>query len=147
MSGEKVDKEMLELDPRVYGHFKAPEGVWASCIRIIDPVNVSLYSILLDPADHFKLRSVAVFSLDDNEAAFSIAVVPFTARNGELLLVVGTAVDTHLAPRSCSSGYLRVYSFTEGGSGLELLHKVSPLMTAIPIIDGQRPTSTRCPLR
>lgn len=124
MSGEKVDREMLELDPRIYGHFKAPEGVWASCIRIIDPVN---------------LRSVAAFSLDNNEAAFSIAVVPFAARNGELLLVVGTAVDTHLAPRSCSTGYLRVYSFTEGGSGLELLHKtdIDEVPTALMAFQGR----------
>ena len=69
-------------------------------------------------------KSVAVYELDNNEAAFSVAVVPFSARSGELLLVVGTASNTQLAPRSCSSGYLRVYAFTEGGSALELLHKV-----------------------
>ena len=35
------------------------------------------------------------------------SVVLFTARGGELLLVVGTAADTLISPRSCSSGYLR----------------------------------------
>lgn len=69
-------------------------------------------------------KSVAVYELDNNEAAFSVAVVPFSARSGELLLVVGTASNTQLTPRSCSSGYLRVYAFMEGGSALELLHKV-----------------------
>lgn len=64
-----------------------------------------------------------MYPLDNNEAAFSIAVVPFSARDGELLLVVGTAANTTLAPRTCTSGYLRVYAFTEGGSSLELLHK------------------------
>jgi splicing factor 3B subunit 3 len=38
--------------------------------------------------------------------------------------VVGTAADTHITPRSCSNGYLRTYSFSEDGTGLELLHKV-----------------------
>jgi splicing factor 3B subunit 3 len=39
-------------------------------------------------------------------------------------LVVGTAQDTLLSPRSCTSGFLRTYRFTEDGVGLELLHKV-----------------------
>jgi splicing factor 3B subunit 3 len=67
---------------------------------------------------------VAVVPLDNNESAFSIAVVPFSARNNELLLVVGTAQDTRLNPRSCTTGFLRTYRFTEEGTGLELLHKV-----------------------
>ena len=62
--------------------------------------------------------------LDNNEGAFSIAVVPFAAREGELLLVVGTAQDTFLAPRSCTSGFLRTYRFINDGHDLELLHKV-----------------------
>ncbi len=51
--------------------------------------------------------------------------MPFTARNEELHLVVGTAADTLISPRSCSSGYLRTYKFLDDGAGLELLHKVS----------------------
>ena len=66
-----------------------------------------------------------VIPLDDNEGAFSIAVVPFTARGGELMLVVGTAKDTFLAPRSCTTGYLRTYKIINDGQDLELLHKVS----------------------
>jgi splicing factor 3B subunit 3 len=65
--------------------------------------------------------------LDNNEAAFSLAIVPFEARSNELLLVVGTAQDTLLSPRSCTSGFLRVYKFTEEGADLELLHKVGIL--------------------
>ncbi|KAG8759915.1 pre-mRNA-splicing factor rse1 [Serendipita sp. 396] len=108
MSNEKIDREALEIDSKTFGNLRAPEGVWASCIRIIDPVNS---------------QSVAIYPLDANEAAFSIAVVAFSARNGEMLLVVGTAVDVHLAPRACSTGFLRVYAFVEGGSKIELLHK------------------------
>ena len=45
-------------------------------------------------------------------------------KNGELHLVVGTAQDTFLSPRSCTSGFLRTYRFIDDGRGLELLHKV-----------------------
>jgi splicing factor 3B subunit 3 len=38
---EKVDREMLELSPEQFGRPKAPEGTWASCIRIIDTHKVS----------------------------------------------------------------------------------------------------------
>jgi splicing factor 3B subunit 3 len=41
MSNEKVDREMLDLDPQTFGRMKAGAGIWASCIRIVDPVNVS----------------------------------------------------------------------------------------------------------
>ena len=108
-SGKTVDEEMVSLAPEQFGRPKAPAGTWASCIRIIDPTQNS---------------TVAVIPLDNNEAAFSIAVVPFSARNGELFLVVGTAANTRVSPRTCSSGYLRTYQFTNDGAGLELHHKV-----------------------
>jgi len=68
-------------------------------------------------------KTLSVVHLDDNEAAFSLAVVPFSARGGELHLVVGTAADTLISPRSCTSGYLRTYKFTDDGAGLEFQHK------------------------
>ncbi|GBE80630.1 CPSF A subunit region-domain-containing protein [Sparassis latifolia] len=106
--GRMVDDEVVELPPALFGRPKAPAGTWASCIRIIDPVSA---------------QTVNVIQLDNNESAFSIAVVPFSVRGGELHLVVGTAQDTFLAPRSCTSGFLRTYRFVEGGRNLELLHK------------------------
>ncbi|EAU90941.1 pre-mRNA-splicing factor RSE1 [Coprinopsis cinerea okayama7 len=106
--GKKIDEEIISLPPSEFGRPKAPAGTWASNIRIIDPV---------------ENKTVAVFPLDNNEAAFSIAIVPFSARNGELHLVVGTAKDTTVSPRTCESGFLRTYKFTENGTGLELLHK------------------------
>ena len=98
----------MQLPPEVFGRPKAPAGTWGSCIRIIDPVQAT---------------TVGIVQLDNNEAAFSIAIVPFSAKSGEHHLVVGTAQDTLLSPRSCTSGFLRTYSFTNGGTGLELLHK------------------------
>ncbi|KAJ3510268.1 hypothetical protein NLJ89_g4774 [Agrocybe chaxingu] len=106
--GKRVDQEVVDLPPDIFGRPKAAAGTWGSCIRIIDPV---------------ESKTVNVIHLDSNEAAFSLAVVPFSARNGELHLVVGTAADTLISPRSCSSGFLRTYIFKDDGASLELLHK------------------------
>ncbi|KAI6125748.1 CPSF A subunit region-domain-containing protein [Pisolithus croceorrhizus] len=107
-AGKPIDEEVLRLPSEVFGRVRAPAGTWASAIRIIDPV---------------EAKTVGIVHLDNNEAAFCLAVVPFAARGGELHLVVGTASDTYLAPRSCTSGFLRTYTFTQDGTGLELLHK------------------------
>jgi splicing factor 3B subunit 3 len=72
-----------------------------------------------------QAKTLALIPLDGNEAAFSLAIVPFSARGGELHLVVGTAEDTFVSPRSCKSGYLRTYKFIDDGAGLEFQHKVS----------------------
>ncbi|KAH9985372.1 mono-functional DNA-alkylating methyl methanesulfonate N-term-domain-containing protein [Russula vinacea] len=103
-----VDDAVLELPSEQFGRPKAPAGTWGSCIRIVDPI---------------ENKTVRVVHLDNNEAAFSLAVVPFEARENELHLVVGTAQDTLLSPRSCTSGFLRVYKFTNDGAELELVHK------------------------
>jgi len=41
----------------------------------------------------------------------------------ENFLIVGTGKDMILAPRASASGFLYVYRFTDGGRGVELLHK------------------------
>ncbi|KAJ3532553.1 hypothetical protein NMY22_g7695 [Coprinellus aureogranulatus] len=106
--GKHVDDEIINLPPAEFGRPKQPSGTWAANVRIIDPV---------------ENQTVAVVPIDGNEGVFSVAVVPFSARNGELHLVVGTAADTTVSPRTCSSGYLRTYKFVNEGKGLELLHK------------------------
>ena len=60
-----------------------------------------------------------------NEAAFSLALVPFAERRGELHLVIGMARDTFLAPRTCTTGLLKTYRVTDDGRSLEFLHEVS----------------------
>ncbi|TFY79904.1 hypothetical protein EWM64_g4112 [Hericium alpestre] len=106
--GKEIDEEVLNLPPDQVGRPKAPAGTWASCIRIIDPV---------------EGKTLNMLHLDNNEAPFSLAIVPWAARGNELHLIVGTAQDTFLAPRSCTSGFLRTYAFTNDGASLELLHK------------------------
>ncbi len=76
-----------------------------------------------DRLDPLQNESLAVLDLDENEAAFSVAVVPFAERNNELLLVVGTAKDVVISPRSCSAGFLRLYTIGDDGKSLTYLHK------------------------
>lgn len=109
-NGRKIDVSVLELPPADFGRPKADAGQWASVVRVIDPINN---------------ESTFTFDLDENEAAFCVAVVPFVERGGEPLLVVGTGVETVLAPRACKEGYLRVFAIKDDGKTLEFLHKVS----------------------
>lgn len=107
------DKDGGDLPVEQFGLPRGPAGTWASCLRI------------LDPALPEEGSTIAKLELDANEAAFSMALVPFAARDHNMHLVVGTAKDTSVAPRACSSGYLRTYAVTDNGRTLELLHIVS----------------------
>ncbi|OMH80520.1 Splicing factor 3B subunit 3 [Zancudomyces culisetae] len=102
------------LPPSQFGYVRNGDGCWASCIRVLDP---------------FTGNSDHILELEDNEAAFSVALVKFYHSNSEIddhVLVVGTGVDVTLKPRTCKSAYLRVYTFSQTEDGqlvLELLHK------------------------
>lgn len=39
--GKKAHKGVLDLPPEIFGRPKAEAGKWASCISVLDPVNVS----------------------------------------------------------------------------------------------------------
>lgn len=114
--GIEYDSSIMDLDPAQFGHIRNVAGKWASCIRLLDP---------------FSGETLQLIELEDNEAAFSVAMVQFrtnvhTTQAGEQFVVVGTAKDVQLAPRSCSAGYLHVYKFgqnEEGRPQLELVHK------------------------
>ncbi|KAK4686117.1 splicing factor 3B subunit 3, partial [Tremellales sp. Uapishka_1] len=107
-SGSSVERSLLELPSNEFGRPRAPAGHWASLIRVLDPLTN---------------ETLEAFELDENEAAFSITIAYFERGGGEPFLVVGTGVETQLAPRSCKEGWLRVYSFKDGGRGLEFMHK------------------------
>lgn len=115
----------MELPAEDYGRPKAETGHWASVIRVVDP----FFQPPPDAEDGSEKpqrpESLLAIDLDENEAAFSVAVVPFVEKNGELCLVVGTAVDVTLSPRTTSGGFLRVYKISQDGRSLEYMHKVS----------------------
>ncbi|KAJ4252006.1 pre-mRNA-splicing factor rse1 [Fusarium torreyae] len=83
-------------------------GRWASCISVVDPIGEQV------------LQKI---ELEGNEAALSVAVVPFTGQDGENFLLVGTGKDMILNPRQFSEGYIHVYRFQDNGRELEFIHK------------------------
>lgn len=95
-------------DSEQFGNYKAPEGHWGSCIRIIDPN---------------ELKTVKTLELDNNEAAFSAAIVNWSTMEDELHLVIGTVKDRVMTTQTFSQCYLRVYKLSEDGKDLEYLHK------------------------
>ena len=68
---------------------------------------------------------ISRIELEDNEAAFTVAIVPFASHENELFLIVGTAKETYLAPRTCRQAYILTYKIAKDGRGIDLLHRVS----------------------
>ena len=97
-----------ELPPEEFGYPRAT-GHWASCIQIVDPVDAKAV--------------IGSIELEDNEAAVSVATVPFTSQDDETFLVVGTAKDMTVSPPSSGGGFIHIYRFQEDGRELEFIHK------------------------
>ncbi|SCV33543.1 related to splicing factor 3B subunit 3 (spliceosomal protein sap130) [Fusarium fujikuroi] len=95
------------LRPADFGYPRG-RGRWASCISVVDPLG-----------EHVLQK----IELEDNEAAMSVAVVPFTGQDGESFLIVGTGKDMILNPRQFLEGYLHVYRFQKNGRQLVFIHK------------------------
>ncbi|KAL0270480.1 UNVERIFIED_CONTAM: hypothetical protein PYX00_007877 [Menopon gallinae] len=113
---QELAREMAEaflnedLPESVFGAPKAGSAMWASIIRIMDPV---------------EGRTDKIVRLEQNEAALSIAIVKFNNHPESLFLVVGVAKEYQLAPRQVNCGYLYTYRICEGAMDLELIHKTS----------------------
>ncbi|KAI0229654.1 Splicing factor 3B subunit 3 [Lamellibrachia satsuma] len=96
------------LPEDMFGAPKAGPGMWASVIRIINPISG---------------KTLEKISLEQNEAAYSIALVKFANRGDDEFILVGTVQELMLNPRSCSSGFIHVYQLTENGEKLEFVHR------------------------
>ncbi|KAF9160181.1 Splicing factor 3B subunit 3 [Actinomortierella ambigua] len=107
---QEDQEEEQELDPVVFGYTRSKAGHWASMIRIVNPL---------------EQTTTCEVHLDQNEAAFSAAVVKFASQPDGVYLAVGTASDVVLAPRSLGSGFIRVYKFSEDGQTVTLMHKTA----------------------
>ncbi|PVD21138.1 hypothetical protein C0Q70_19304 [Pomacea canaliculata] len=104
MAAQFLNEERPES---IFGAPKAGAGMWASVIRILNPISG---------------QTLHKVSLEQNEAAHSLALVKFANKPDDQYLIVGIARDLVLAPRSLTGGLLHTYKVTEGGSKLELLH-------------------------
>ncbi|XP_071784938.1 splicing factor 3B subunit 3-like [Asterias amurensis] len=113
-----------DLPESLFGAPKAGPGMWASLVRVLNPVNGT------------TLDSVA---LEQNEAAFSLCLCKFASRGDDTFVLVGTAKDVTLSPRTCSGGFIHAYQLTEDGKKLELLHKtpVDDVPSAICTFQGR----------
>lgn len=109
-----INQELLDLPLEQFGRVRAEAGNWASCVSVYDPTAA--------PEDALMSR----IELEDNEAAFTAAVVPFAAANNDMFLVVGTAKETYLAPKACRQAYILAYKISQDGKNLELHHRVRP---------------------
>eukprot|EP01012_Entosiphon_sulcatum_P002881 TRINITY_DN10726_c1_g3_i1.p2 TRINITY_DN10726_c1_g3~~TRINITY_DN10726_c1_g3_i1.p2 ORF type:complete len:1220 (-),score=308.30 TRINITY_DN10726_c1_g3_i1:801-4439(-) len=106
-AGEDEDGEEEQLPEREFGTLRAPEGRWASYIRIYDPRQGVTHDMI---------------ELEDNQAAVSVTACYFHGHS-EPYLVVGTAKDLVPNPRTCKGGALLTFRFTDYGRKLELVHK------------------------
>eukprot|EP00668_Euglena_longa_P034958 GGOE01044886.1.p1 GENE.GGOE01044886.1~~GGOE01044886.1.p1 ORF type:complete len:1215 (-),score=437.39 GGOE01044886.1:243-3482(-) len=105
---DRDEEDDDELPEREYGTIKAPEGTWASYIRIYDPLENTTHDMI---------------ELEDNQAAISLCVCVFHDTRGEPYLIVGTVKDLHPCPKSAKGGALLTFRFTDDGTKLELVHK------------------------
>jgi splicing factor 3B subunit 3 len=103
------DEEYPKLKEDQIGVPFAGEGRWASCIR------------MLEPYDH---KILDLIEFEDNEAALSAHVMTFSTTPGEMFLIVGTAKDMKLHPRSFSQASIIVFAFKDQGKKVEFMHRV-----------------------
>jgi splicing factor 3B subunit 3 len=98
-----------KLPEHVFGAPKAAKGMWASAVRVLDPLSKEVKELI---------------ELDQNESAFSICLLKFSSRPAsQTFLLVGVAKDLVLNPRSCNMGYIYTYQLQDNGERLEFLHK------------------------
>lgn len=103
------DEEYIKLKEDQVGVPYAGEGRWASCIRMLDP---------------YENKILDLIEFEDNEAALSAYVMSFSTTPGEMFLIVGTAKDMKLHPRSFSQASIIVFAFKEQGKKVEFMHRV-----------------------
>lgn len=96
------------LPEAIFGAPKAGAGQWASLVRLVNPIQGST----LDQVQ-----------LEQNEAAFSVAVCRFPNTGDDWYVLVGVARDMILNPRSVAGGFIYTYRLIGGGEKLEFVHK------------------------
>jgi splicing factor 3B subunit 3 len=105
-------KRRLASSREVFGNTRPGNSVWASCITLFDSDT--------QISDRIEL--------DNNEAAFCCACVDFAQ---EQVVVVGTARDVIMSPRSCSSASLRTYRVVDGKLVLVHVTAMKEIPTAL----------------
>lgn len=97
-----------EYDAARMGPVRADPGRWVSCIRVVDAVTMS---------------TCACVELPNDEAAFSITLVPLAACQNEWFLIVGSTQSLTHKPRAMKAAFLSTYRLACQGRQIELMHK------------------------
>jgi len=100
------EDEQDDLPESQIGTFKAGEGKWGSCIRIVDPA---------------RQHTVSKLDLDVDEAAICVTVCYFNQLSNQPCLVVGTAYNMTLHPRHAPRATIKTYIYDERYN-LQLIH-------------------------
>lgn len=108
LAQELADAFINEVLPEdTFSAPKAGYGMWASQIRIMDPVNGSTL---------FKV------TLEQNEAIMSMCLVKFLS-DGKNYLACGVVKDMQLNPKTIGCGYIDLYRVDNQCATLNLIHR------------------------
>ena len=116
-SGRKKDTN-APSESQVGSPMPENDGMWASCIQVINAPNATTDSVL---------------ELGNNEAALSVTTCQFRDR-AEVFVVVGSVKGLKFLPkRSFECGYISVYRVitNSGSKGLQLIHLRSSSLPAL----------------
>ncbi len=105
-------KRRLATSREIFGNTRPGNNVWASCITLLDG----------------DTQIIDRIELDSNEAAFCCAWVNF---GKEQVVVVGTARDVVMSPRSCSFASLKTYRIVDGKLVLAHVTAMKEIPTAL----------------
>jgi len=108
LANEMAESFLNEILPEdMFSSPKAGLGMWASSIRIMDPLSG---------------QTLNKTNMGQNEAITSMTIVKF-AIDGRAYVVVGGTKDLQLNPRISNGGFLDVYRIESGCSLLEFVHR------------------------
>lgn len=111
---QELAREMAEaflsedLPEHLFGAPKAGPGMWASLVRILEPI---------------EGRTENIVPFEQNEAVVSIGLVKFSAYPDSLFLILGVGKDLQLNPRQVNGGFLYTYKVNSTCTNLEFVHK------------------------
>ena len=112
-------REIYPNDAHFSNNYKlvAPEGTWASCVRIVSP---------------FTLSTTDMHELKNNETAISMSIVNFDQYKDDTdtFLLLGTIKDYVMMPKSFSNCYVHTFLLDANGKKMRLIHTTT--MDGIP---------------
>lgn len=104
-SEEEEEEVEDEIEIPLRGPLPPTVGKWASCVRIINPINGETLDLL---------------ELQQNEAAFSVCTCSFVEHSDETFIVVGVGQNVNLHPLHFTRASIHIYRLIE--NKLTLVH-------------------------